>query len=331
MTKSKVLVAALIVCLLLLAAGAWFSFGGSVGYEYANADKYTVGDATVPGAAEALDVHWIDGEVIVEYHDGDGIRISETSRKNLSEDDRLRWWLDGTTLRIQYAKPALRMFSSLEKSLTVSLPRGTRLKTAAVDAASAAVNVEGLAADEIRLVTTSGSVRGTTDAKKLTAGSTSGSVDLRQEGALESADLGSTSGAAALTAGDVKNLHMSSTSGNLTAILSGTAEQAKLGATSGDIRAEAAGFGRAELGTTSGKVNLRTEAFDEIRIDTTSGEVTAALPENPGFTCEAGTTSGKFSSEISLRQDGTKYTCGNGSGKCSIGTTSGNIRIIKTK
>ncbi len=309
MKKSSYLTIALVVVLLLLAAGAWISFGGSAGFEYANADKYTAGETTVSSRVEDLDIHWTDGKVNFIYHDGEGISISETSKRNLSEDDRLRWWLDGTTLRIRYAKSGLRLTANLEKELTVSLPKDLKLKTVSAEATSADMKLDGLAADEIRLQSTSGDIRGTAEAGKLTAGSTSGDLDLRQDGAMESAEAGSTSGKITLALGDVKTLKASTTSGS--------------------IRVEAAAAGKVKIGSTSGSVTVRAGTFEELKIGTTSGEVTAELPEAPGFTCEAETVSGAFNSSIALVKDGRRYVCGDGSGKCSIGTTSGNITIGK--
>ena len=65
----------------------------------------------------------------------------------------------------------------------------------------------------------------------------------------------------------------------------------------------------------------------ELKIHSTSGAVTAYLPEKPGFTCSVDTTSGSFGSGIALAKDGKNYVCGDGSAKCDIDTTSGDVRI----
>ena len=267
--------------------------------------------------------------MIVEVHDGEGIRVSETSSRALSDNDRLRWWLDGNTLRIQYSKAGIRLINNPEKTLTVSLPKGIILKTASVEVTSADVSISELAAEEVRLNSTSGDVHALTETKKLAGGSTSGSLDIRQESALETVDLGSTSGSITLALGDAKAVTLGSTSGNLFLTLSGSAETLKLGSTSGSITAEAAKAGRAEFGSTSGKLAVRLSAFDELKMDSTSGSVTLRLPEEWGFTGEIGTVSGNFSSEIAMEKNGKTYIHGDGQAKCAIGTTSGDIRIEK--
>ena len=53
---------ALIVVLVALAAGSWFMFGRTAaGIEYPNADKYTVGDAVIPGDVNNLFVDCAGG------------------------------------------------------------------------------------------------------------------------------------------------------------------------------------------------------------------------------------------------------------------------------
>ena len=179
MSKSKILTVALIVCLAALAGCAWFMFGTTgAGISYANADKYTVGGTTVTDTVENLFIDWTEGKVNIEYHAGSGITVSETADRDLSEDDQLRWWLDGTTLRIRYAKPGFRISVSLHKQLTVSLPEGTVLKTAEIGSTSGDLNIPALAADEIRLDSTSGNVFAVTDTKKLTASATSGDIQI---------------------------------------------------------------------------------------------------------------------------------------------------------
>ena len=106
MTKSKTFTVALIVVLILLGLSAWLMFGRTAaGMSYPDADKYIIGSTTVTGPVNNLYVDWTSGQVNIEYHDGTGVIVSETANRDLSEDDKLRWWLDGDTLRIRFAKP----------------------------------------------------------------------------------------------------------------------------------------------------------------------------------------------------------------------------------
>ena len=329
MTKSKMLTIALFVVLAALAVSAWFAFGTTAaGIEYANADKYSVGGTTVTGAVDSLFIDWTSGEVNIEYHKGEGVLISETSEKKLSEDDKLRWWLDGTTLRIRYAKSGFRISFNLEKQLTVSLPEGTVLKSADISSTSGDLKIPYLAADELRLGSTSGSVTAVTAAKNLAASSTSGDVDVRQTEDIGTADLDSTSGSISCELGNVKTLTANSTSGAIRATVSGTAGTVKLGSTSGNIYPEIASADSVEISSTSGSVSGGVAAFAGMKVGSTSGSVALRLPAEPGFTLKAGTTSGTFTSDIPLSQNKDTYTCGDGSARGEISTTSGNIQIL---
>lgn len=331
MTKSRTFTVALIVVLILLAVAAWLMFGRTAaGMSYPDADKYSVGNTTVTNPVNNLYVDWTSGQVNVEYHDGTGVIVSETANRELSEDDRLRWWLDGDTLRIRFAKPGFRISVNLDKKLTVSLPRGTVLKSADIGTTSGDLFIPALAADDIRLGSTSGSIDAVTTTPKLYAVSTSGNVKVRQDSDIDTVDLGSTSGSVFCTlGGSVKTLEANSTSGSVSLNVAGAAEKVKAGSTSGSIYPDLASVDKAEFGSTSGCFSGSVRAFKELKIHTTSGKVDVKLPTEPGFTCKVDSASGDLTTALSLTKDGNKYTCGDGSAKCSIDTTSGDITLGK--
>ena len=331
MNKSKVLSCVLIILLLAMGVCAWIMFGGVTGISglsYANADKYTAGGTTVTSPVENLTVNWTEGFVRIGYHSGSGIIVSETSPKQLSEDNQLRWWLDGTTLRVQYAKSGLRLSWNLQKTLTVSLPEGTVLKKADIAATSAEMTVSDLVAEEIVLGSTSGNLTASTVTQKLTAASTSGDMNIRQENVIESAVLRSTSGNIACTLDVAKTVSAESTSGSVGLTLTDCAGSVTMRSTSGNVIADLPSADTVSLHSTSGSINVSLGAFKELKADSTSGSVTAALPGEPGLTCSVHTTSGSFSSDLALAKNGSTYTCGDGSASCSITTTSGDVRIL---
>lgn len=331
MSKSAIKTCALIVILIVLGVCAWLMFGKTAsGMDYPNADKYSVGNADISGTVNNLFVDWTSGKINIEYHEGSGVTVSETANRTLSEDDKLRWWLDGDTLRIRYAKSGFRVTINLEKQLTVSLPLGMVLKSADIGSTSADMNIPSLIADEIRLDSTSGDINAGTATKKLNASSTSGSVIVLQDGDLESADMRSTSGSISLgVEGSIKDFHADSTSGGVSLTVSGAAGNVKMESTSGNVYPNLVSVDKAEIRSTSGSVTGSVAFFKDLKADTTSGNVNLKLGTDPGFTCKVSTSSGSFSSELSLAKDKDTYTCGDGSAKCSIDTSSGDIWIGK--
>ena len=127
----------------------------------------------------------------------------------------------------------------------------------------------------------------------------------------------------------MKKIEANSTSGGVSLTVSGTADDVKLHSTSGNIYTSLASVKKAEISSTSGSFTGTVKSFDDLKIDTTSGRVNASLGTDPGFTCKVSSSSGDFSSELSLVTNGNTYTCGDGSAKCEIGTSSGDIWLGK--
>ena len=349
MNRNQKLKALMTGCALILAAAVILAvsgvFGG-IGYSYVNAEKYTGGGAEIREAVRNLEIHWIDGAVRVEYHDADTVLLRETSEKTISEDMRLRWWLDGDTLKVQYAKPGLRLFTDLDKVLTVTLPEGAALGRVSAEATSGDLDIPNIKADEVKLGTTSGEIRAGAEAGSLHADTTSGNQDLRTTGTVNEIRMESTSGSVALEAENIGKMEAKSTSGGVSVTVSGKADTMRVKSTSGRIAAEvneameltaestsgdadvrAANAGEIRITSTSGKVRVGAGKMQKLSVATTSGDVTAALAQDPGFTAKVRTSSGDVSNTVALTASGDEYSCGDGSGKAEISTTSGNIRI----
>ena len=116
------------------------------------------------------------------------------------------------------------------------------------------------------------------------------------------------------------------TSGNISAEV-GKAAIFEVASTSGGITMKASECGEAKANSTSGNIQADLKKLDKLNIGATSGNVTVKLPEEPGFTARVDTTSGAFTCDIALTQDGSKYVCGDGSAQVNIDTTSGSVRL----
>ena len=313
MNKSIILKIAAAVCIVALLACAFTIFGKTfrIGNRYANAEQYTAGATTLDKPVKNLDVNWTDGKVTIAYHDKDTVEISETAPKAISEDAALRWWLDGDTLRIQYAKSGYFRLNGLNKELTLTLPEGIELGSVAIDATSANVNVPDLRADDIAVEMTSGDLA------------------LTQLGNADRVKIDATSGDISAALENVKDFSAELTSGRIEINHKGEAESVDISTTSGDVTLACATARSASVNTTSGKIDVSLAAFDALKIESTSGNVTAALPTEPGFKADIDTTSGSFDSAIPLTKERSGYTCGDASASVDIDTTSGNVRLVE--
>ena len=333
MNKSKFLLVALIVVLLCLVSGTYSIFGGKVSIglaAFANADKYTVGDTEITSTVENLDIDWTSGKFNIEYHAGSGVSVSETANRDTSEDEKLRWWLDGTTLRIKYAKPQLTIFNNLKKTLTVSLPESIVLKNVDIDTTSADIGVPSMTADEIKFDTTSGDVNSVITAKKLSASSTSGDLNIRQDSDINTAHFSSTSGTLAFTVPSAEKISMESTSGDISVTVPGTVGDLNLDSTSGSIKPDIANTDKAKFSSTSGDITATLVSFKDLNVDVTSGDVTLKLPEISGFTLDLDARPSKLKSSLAMVKKGDdQYVFGDGSARLRIDTTSGDVHIDK--
>ncbi|MBR6028154.1 MAG: DUF4097 family beta strand repeat protein [Clostridia bacterium] len=327
MKRSALLTLLLIVCVAVLAICALFIFGSSLKITYAHASEYTAGGTVLNTVPEALDVNWLDGSVTIAYHAENTVVLSETSPRDIPEDMTLRWWLDGATLRVQYAKNSVfKPFTSLNKALTLTLPEGTRLRSAVISATSADLIVPDLCAESLKLESTSGDVRASAETVTFTASSTSGDIQAALTGA-EKISATATSGSISLTqAGQAAEISASSTSGSVS-VQAENAARLTAGTTSGAISADAETAGSVKLSSTSGRVAVRLGSFTDMKIDTTSGDVDATLPAAPGYSGQITTTSGAIECAQPLQKSGQTYTCGDGSASIGIHTTSGSVRI----
>lgn len=327
MNRSRLLLIVLLVIVIVL-GGSWQLFGGFTGFTYANADKYTIGDTEITSTVENLDIDWTSGKVNIEYHDGSGVSVSEVANRSISEDEKLRWWLDGTTLRIKFAEPKLNIFNNLQKTLTVSLPKGIVLKTVDIDTTSADISALTMLADEIKFDTTSGDVNAIITAKNLSVSSTSGDLDIRQNTDIKTASLSSTSGTVAFTVPSAEKISMESTSGDISVTVPGTVGTLNLDSTSGSIKTDIAGVEKAKLSSTSGNITATVGSFADLDVKATAGDVTLKLSDTSGFTLDLDARPRKLRTSMCYAvKDEDKYVFGDGSARLRVSTTSGDIRI----
>lgn len=296
---------------------------------FARAEQYRVGDAEISEAIQNLEIEWTSGRVTLAYHAENTVEIQEKSAGTLRDSDKLRWVLDGDTLRILHDQPGLHLFSftSPKKELTVTLPEGTELGRVRISATSADIVLPELRAEEIRLATTSGDQQGVVQGRKIKAEATSGDTELRVTNVAEEITLSATSGNITLeSAGVREKLKLNTTSGTIRAAVQ-QADQFKAGTTSGGVQAYIGEAGKAQIEATSGTIYVEIMKMDELKINATSGSVTAYLPALPGFTARVETASGRVQHTLPMAQEGKAYVCGDGSGSVKISTTSGGILI----
>lgn len=271
---------------------------------------YTAGDAALRDTIKKIDIEWTSGKVHLVTHTGSEVLLEEAASMVLPEDRQVHWRLDGSTLRVKFCAPGVRLglFDYGEKELTVTIPETLRLEDVSVNAASADVAADGLMADALAVKTASGGIDISCGAETVELSSASGNVTLRQTGTAESTQIHTSSGRIDFRAE--------------------RCERAALRSSSGAIETTVEEVSRLLAKTTSGSVSCRVEeTVEKCELESASGSVTLTLPEELGFTAEVRCTSGDFRSGLALRQNGRTYVRGGGSAEVFVRTTSGNVEI----
>ena len=314
------LLAAAVLCLNhLLGLGGLFR---------ARAEQFTAGSAVISSPVKNLDIEWTSGRVSIAYHDENTVTIEEKSSARLSEDQKMQWRLEGDTLRIQYEKKGLHLFSLLhpQKELTVTLPQNTELGDVNIHATAGSLNIPELRADRLSISVTSGEINAAVKAGKVSCEATSGNIDLKNIESADDVSVKTTSGNINLEVEQAEKISVSATSGSIRTAVE-KAANCRLHSTSGDIQSVFDAVEAAEIQCTSGKVDAVLAKMEALSIETTSGSVMAALPASPGFTVHIHTSSGRVAYELPLTKQDDIYACGDGSGQVILRTASGNITV----
>lgn len=286
-------IAGMTLCLAGCRIGMNAEFSGHSDVSYANEENYSVGGAELSETVERIDIYWVMGNVTLKPHQANTVSFSEESLADLTDDTQMRYWLDGTTLHIQFCRSGKWRLDGLEKELTVLVPETLKLANLEVDSVSADIDLDSIQAESASISTTSGNVELTncvvTDTVQVDT--ISGWLDMSLMELLETFSWDTTSGALQLTAPAVKTFSANSVSG----------------AVSLDLE----------------------EAPEALDVKTTSGNIDLALPEDASFTLDYDSTSGDLTTDLPHRTEKGQYIFGDGKNEYVIGTVSGDVRITK--
>ncbi|MBE5938407.1 MAG: DUF4097 domain-containing protein [Lachnospiraceae bacterium] len=218
MTRVTILILGVFAfCIIYLRGCDVFSVGIS-SYRYDNASKYTTGGATIDDEVKTLDISWVSGNVNIKYHEENTI-IFEEDGSTFEEDEKLRYWLDGTTLRIKYVKSGMRKYGNLNKQLTIYIPATAEFTDLNIDTVSAGIHVEGISADNVRIE------------------SVSGSFVAKLQGETSKVDVETVSGKINITGENIKNVNSESVSGAIVLTLDTAPEKINAETVSGKLTA----------------------------------------------------------------------------------------------
>ena len=305
----KRIVVVLLTGLLLLSLFGCVRISCSVPVRYSNADKYTAGGFTYDETkVRKVEIEWIAGSVTLSNGKGT-LSVSEACEKELSEEEQMHWWIDGTTLKIKYCKSGntLSLSGMEKKDLTIELPAFADLD---IEVASGKIIGENmLDLGNLKIETASGG----TDIKFLSA------KEVKVEAASGKTVFGKVS-----VSGEFE---VDTASGGLT-VEEVNANEVDVNSASGGITLGKITAEKLDIDNASGGVTLGIQSVSKVNIDSTSGGVKITLADkDAGAKIKFDAVSGSFGTQLPFEKEGSVYTIGQGLIDMEIDVVSGSVTV----
>ena len=314
----------MLVLLLLAFCGCGFTAGAS----YPNADKYAVGSFTYNAAdVEAVEINWTSGRVELRESAEALLSVNETT-EGLTQEQQMRWWLDGSTLRIQFWKSGYTgTLNNREKRVEVEIPKDISLT---VNVTSGEIKAGDHQLKGVKVSATSGSIRlGAVNADDLEILATSGKIQSGPLRVQKRIKAECTSGSMELENAMAEKIELEMTSGSIFSGPIDASASLAVNATSGDLKLDAVRTESAAVKTTSGDISLGVYQCGEVKVSSTSGDVTVNALHGSGLTVDFKTGSGSFNKQKDSGQKSYHGVLGNGETKVTVSTTSGDLKILE--
>lgn len=272
----KIRFKSILICLAIIGVAlfVWYlrdGFGGLTSpFFYPNSSRYQSGSASVSGEIKKIEINWISGKVSILPGDSQETVFTEQSSQELNDGNSLRYWLDGTTLRIRAFKSGPNL-NAPSKDLNLMLPRGTEYDSLSVEVVSADTEISGITASDLIYSGTSGSLNAAGQFDKVSADTVSGFIAISVEDPRE-LRISSVSGDADLDLVSApKVIKFSTVSGETKVRLPSSAEfTLKFSTVSGDFRSE---FNMVSNGST----HICGDGACDYSIDSVSGDLSVLI------------------------------------------------------
>lgn len=257
--------------------------------------------ASVPAdSIQKINIDWVAGSVELRVGSGSEITFSESSYRNLTDRQKMRYSVsnDGV-LKVNFCEDLDNIFDWFNvdsnmpaKTLVMEVPAsliGT-LREIEINTVSASIDLSGVYGAETDLETVSGGIN---------------CADI----AADQLDLSSTSGSIVCENAKAQKLELSNVSGSM--------------------RADGE-FGQIDAESVSGSTRLGCAvAPAKIDVDGVSGSISVSLPDNAGFTARLDSVSGSISCDFEGKLGSDMVVVGDGSAEYRFNTVSGSLQINK--
>lgn len=249
---------------------------------------------------QKIKIDWVAGSVNLRVGTSDEIVFSESSYRDLTDRQRMRYTVsDSGVLQIHFCEDLDNIFDWFDldanmpaKTLTMEVPASLigQLTNLEIETVSAGIDLSGIYGVKTELSSVSGAIH---------------CADV----AAEELDLSATSGAIVTENSSAQMLDLENVSGSI------------------QIEGE---YTSIDVDTVSGGTNLVLANNPEsIKVDSVSGSVTVALPEGANFTAKLDTVSGSLSCAFPGTLGDDMVVVGDGDANYRFNSVSGNVKIEK--
>ena len=341
---------ALILPLTLCFTGCSFGFN-SFSYQYENGDKYTAGNREIDDTITKINIDYVSGDVKVKGADTDIVSVEETANQTLDSDHQVHTWVDGDTLYVRYCVSTKRIsFNKIEKELEITLPSDQELDNFIIEVSSGNIDLDGFTTDYLNSHASSGNIAIDCSATDIEIKSSSGNINLIQNGNSNSVKVKASSGNIGINHdGNCNTFDIDSSSGKISINQQGIIGMAKIHSSSGGVSAVMGTVDTLSIDVSSGGIsldadevkNLDTKAssghseiiLDKVpetsNINCSSGGIDVSIPEDSDVTVHTQISSGEFNYDLPFSKNGKDYINGNGTADMSIHCSSGDVNFHK--
>ena len=342
---------ALIVPVTVCFTGCSFGMFNTVSYTYENGEKYTAGDREIDDSITRINIDYLAGNIKVKGTSDDSIFIRETVNRDIDADHQVHSWVDGDTLYVRYCVSTNMInFNKIEKSLEITIPAEQELDDFIIDVSSGNIDLDGFTTGSLNSHASSGNMTIDCSASDIDIKSSSGNVDLTQNGNSDNVKVKASSGNIGINfAGDCDSFVIDSSSGKIFIDQTGTVNNADIHSSSGGVNAKMGTVNTLTVNVSSGELVvdadevkiLNTKAssgHSEIslnkvpetsEINCSSGGIDVKIPETSDVTVHVDISSGDFNYSLPFEKNGKDYISGNGTADMKIHCSSGNVNFNK--
>lgn len=179
---------------------------------YENAESYSVGNFKYsPSGIKKVEINWVTGKVNITESQSEVLTVSEN--EDIPIDEKLRYLIEGDTLKIQFWKSGYKAFSkNKNEAVAIEIPKGVELVVTAV---SSPVIMKEHELTSLKIGTVSGEIfADSITANMVDITSISGEIDVSKVKA-SNIEIDSTSGNIALNADGFHNIRISAVSSSV--------------------------------------------------------------------------------------------------------------------